>query len=87
MPLPPLPANNDFEKSVTGLEADLRRLPGAKPLSQVERSSRNTFASDCDSEIINRLEMSSMLKYHHSPVKFHQKRFRLFSMVFKIIIL
>jgi len=53
MPLPPLPANNDFEKSVTGLEADLRRLPGAKPLSQVERSSRNTFASDCDSEIIN----------------------------------
>jgi len=52
-PLPPLPVNNDFEKSVTGLEADLRRLPGAKPLSQVERSNRNTFASDCDSEIIN----------------------------------
>merc|ERR1712062_46871 len=52
-PLQPLPVNNDFEKSVTGLEADLRRLPGAKPLSQVERSSRNTFASDCDSEIIN----------------------------------
>merc|ERR1712223_1108132 len=52
-PLPPLPVNNDFEKSVTGLEADLRRLPGAKPLSQVERSNRNTFTSDYDSEIIN----------------------------------
>merc|ERR1711997_921318 len=52
-PVKPLPVNNDFEKSVTGLEADLRRLPGAKPLSQVERSNRNTFASDCDSEIIN----------------------------------
>ena len=27
--------DSDFEKSVHGLEADLRRLPGAKPLSQV----------------------------------------------------
>merc|ERR1711997_1002282 len=35
-PVQPLPVNNDFEKSVTGLEADLRRLPGAKPLSQVK---------------------------------------------------
>merc|ERR1711997_563328 len=52
-PVKPLPVNNDFEKSVTGLEADLRRLPGAKPLSQVERSNRNTFTSDYDSEIIN----------------------------------
>jgi len=52
-PVQPLPVNNDFEKSVTGLEADLRRLPGAKPLSQVERSNRNTFTSDYDSEIIN----------------------------------
>merc|ERR1712020_803582 len=54
LPSPPTPTVvNDFEKSVTGLEADLRRLPGAKPLSQVERSNRNTFTSDCDSEIMN----------------------------------
>ena len=35
--------NNDFddmafEKSVSGLEADLRRLPGAKPLNEVDRN-------------------------------------------------
>ena len=69
-PLPPLPVNNDFEKSVTGLEADLRRLPGAKPLSQVERSNRNTFASDCDSEIINRFEIlfKIHLSHYHNEV-------------------
>ena len=58
MPSPPPPPTvvSEFEKSVSGLEADLRRLPGAKPLSQVERSNRNTFTSDCDSEIMNRFE-------------------------------
>jgi len=53
LPSPPPPVDGEFEKSVTGLEADLRRLPGAKPLSQVERSNRNTITSDYDSEIIN----------------------------------
>ena len=56
LPSPPPPVDGLFEKSVTGLEADLRRLPGAKPLSQVERSNRNTITSDYDSEIINRYE-------------------------------
>ena len=56
LPSPPPPVDGEFEKSVTGLEADLRRLPGAKPLSQVERSNRNTITSDYDSEIINRYE-------------------------------
>merc|ERR1712223_512598 len=55
LPSPPPPPTvvSEFEKSVTGLEADLRRLLGAKPLSQVERSNRNTFTPDCDSEIMN----------------------------------
>jgi len=53
LPSPPPPIDGEFEKSVTGLEADLRRLPGAKPLSQVDRSNRNTITSDYDSEIIN----------------------------------
>lgn len=43
----------DFEKSVTELEADLRRLPGAKPLSQVDRLSRNTVTSENDEEMVS----------------------------------
>lgn len=40
----------DFETSVAELEADLRRLPGAKPLAQVERPMPKLIASDNDDE-------------------------------------
>ena len=42
---------SDFEKSVSGLEEDLKKLPGAKPITQMDRSNRNTITSDYDEEM------------------------------------
>jgi len=43
----------DFEKSVSGLEEDLKKLPGAKPITQLDRSNRTTITSDYDEEMVS----------------------------------
>ncbi len=55
-----------FEKSVNGLEADLRRLPGAKPLNEVDRNvkvSPTPTAKDFHSEPSNlKIEEDAMIE-------------------------
>jgi len=40
-----------FEKSVSGLEEDLKKIPGAKPITQLDRSNRTSITSDYDEEM------------------------------------
>ncbi len=49
-PLKTVDNDKEFEKSVNGLEADLKRLPGAKPLSQVQNLTKASINSDPDEE-------------------------------------
>merc|ERR1712156_765450 len=46
-------ADVDFEKSVSGLGEDLKKLPGAKPITQLDRSNRTTITSDYDEEMVS----------------------------------